>query len=265
MKDMDDRLSGRMDAMEDKIRLTFKTMLEEQSGNIRRMVGTVGSNVESLGSEIRSDMGQLNASMGQLKDDMASFSVKFDAVNRQVSTLNKRLTEVEKSTIDAKSMVVKELSDIEAKRLNIVLFGVPEPTGTAQRDKDAQVVDSILEVVAEKKVKFEIKNRMGAKEDGKVRPIQVRLKEGSDKELILSGSNKLKGHQHYKRIYIQPDRTASQRELMKKQEDELREEAARKNSLLKNGEGWEWQIRGKGLQRHLVKIYNRHTHPATAI
>ena len=114
-----------------------------------------------------------------------------------------------------------------------------------------------LRLLLKKKVAFEIKNRMGAREEGKVRPIQIRLREERDKELILSASHRLKGHQQYKDIYIKPDYTRAQREFIKDQTVKLREEAAQKNSLLKNREGWEWQIRGKGLQRHLAKIPRR--------
>ena len=73
-------------------------------------------------------------------------------------------------------------------------------------------------------------------------------------ESVLKSANKLKDHQTWGKIYLKPDLTKSQREFIKAQEAELKVEAARRNSLLKNGESWEWKIRGRGLQHHLAKV-----------
>ena len=86
--------------MEEKITFSINTAMEQQSENLRRMLGTVGS---------------------EMKAGQGRFEAKFHAVSKQIATLDKRLTEVEKSTFDGKSMMVKELSDIEARRPNIVL------------------------------------------------------------------------------------------------------------------------------------------------
>ena len=74
------------------------------------------------------------------------------------------------------------------------------------------------------------------------------------KESVLKNANRLRDHQTWSKIYLKPDLTKSQREFVKAQEAELKVEAARRNSLLKNGESWEWKIRGKGLQHHLAKV-----------
>ena len=117
-------------------------------------------------------------------------------------------------------------------------------------------MDAVLEVVAEKKVVFDMKYRVRAKADGKVWPIVVKLSDEKDKEMIIQGSSRLKNHQDFKAMYVKQDLTKLQRSFMVRQEEELCAEAAQKNSLLTNGENWEWQIRGRGLMRHLAKIYN---------
>ena len=96
--------------------------------------------------------------------------------------------------------------------------------------------------------------RIGKREEGKIRPIVVSLRDEREKESILRGSSKLKDSHDWKDVYIRPDLTKAQREFMKKQEDQLKAEAASKNSLLKNGETWEWKIRGRGLIRYLAKV-----------
>ena len=42
--------------------------------------------------------------------------------------------------------------------------------------------------------------------------------------------------------------------LKKKHDEELKEEAERRNLNLKSGEEFTWALRGRGLQRHLVKL-----------
>ena len=108
--------------------------------------------------------------------------------------------------------------------------------------------------MAEKKVAFDVRFRIGKREEGKIRPIVVSLRDEREKESILRGSSKLKDSHDWKDVYIRPDLTKAQREFMKKQEDQLKAEAASKNSLLKNGETWEWKIRGRGLIRYLAKV-----------
>ena len=49
-------------------------------------------------------------------------------------------------------------------------------------------------------------------------------------------------HDEWKDVYIKQDLTKSQRALGKKHEEELKKEAERRNSLLKNGEDWTWGI-----------------------
>ena len=153
--------------------------------------------------------------------------------------------------------MVKEFSEMEAKRNNIVVFGVPEPSssnGESPRDKDVKVIDGILEKIIGEKIAFDLKFRIGQKQDGKVRPIVISMRNVGDKESVLKNANRLRDHQTWSKIYLKPDLTKSQREFVKAQEAELKVEAARRNSLLKNGESWEWKIRGRGLQHHLAKV-----------
>ena len=140
---------------------------------------------------------------------------------------------------------------------NILLFGIPENmalSGNPLRQEDAKVVDKLLQVVAEKKVEFDVKFRIGQREDGRTRPILVRLLDEKEKALVIQGSARLKDHDDFKGMYVKADLTKNQREYMKRHEVELGQEAARKNALQKNGETWEWKVRGRGMNRHLAKV-----------
>ena len=104
---------------------------------------------------------------------------------------------------------------------------------------------------------FEVEVRIGAKAENKIRPIVVRVSSLQAKEEILKKSLTLKDHQQWKDVYIKPDLTKLQRTLFKKHEEEMKQEAERRNELSKNGEEFTWVTRGGGLQRRLVKLHKR--------
>ena len=205
----------------------------------------------SQGKEQAVQAKHISAQIGEIGTQLKDVVKKVDENSKQLQGMEKRLGEVEKTNVEFHNLLVKELNEIELKRPNVVLFGVPEKA----LSEDAKVVENLLEVVAERKVAFEVQFRIGPKVDGKVRPIVARLHEEKDKVMLLKGANKLKDHDQFKGMYIKPDLTKAQRGFMKKQEEGLRNEAACKNSLLKNGENWEWRVRGRGMERHLAKVH----------
>ena len=81
----------------------------------------------------------------------------------------------------------------------------------------------------------------------------MKLEDPREREEILRGSSALKSELEWKNVYLKQDLTKNQRDMLKKQEEELKDEAQERNSHLKNGEDWKWVIRGHGFQRHLIK------------
>ena len=182
------------------------------------------------------------------------------SIEKRISAIELDLAETKKTCASNLETILKEMSEVEEKRPNILVFGLPEPLSggrNSPRDQDAARADQILEKILGRKSAFEIKFRIGPKVEDKVRPIVVKLRNFQDKDEILARSSTLKDHEEWKNVYIKQDLTKSQRDLGKKHEEELRKEAERKNSLLKNGEDWTWGIRGIGLLQHLVKLRNK--------
>ena len=206
-----------------------------------RVVTKFGEMEDRTNAALSKMMEKLCAKIDGVGDRIGSLEASFAGVKTKIKSFDERLSVIESRSngIDSEDKVVRELSEIESKRRNILILGLPEPSssgGISPRDKDTQVVDSLLEKVAEKKVAFDVRFRIGKKEEGKIRPIVVSLRDEREKESILRGSSKLKDSQDWKDVYIRSDLTKAQREFMKKQEDQLKAEAASKNSLLKNGE-----------------------------
>ena len=152
------------------------------------------------------------------------------------------------------------MNEIEEKRLNVVIFGLPETQTqdrSTARDLDVGCLDGILEKITGHKVDFDVKFRIGAKAESKIRPIVVKVSSLQAKEKILKKSAALRDHQQSKDVYIKPDLTKLQRTLFKKHEEEMKQEAERRNELLKNGEEFTWVTRGGGLQQSLVKLHKQ--------
>ena len=205
--------------------------------------------------------GQLTAQLSaQITDQTALIAGKVDSLK---SVMETRLNAIEADVARAKKTcesnlekAIKEMNEMEEKRANILVFGLPEPghqVGSSPREYDSNKVDQILEKITGRKIKFHVKVRIGAKVDNKVRPIVVNLENPQEREEILRKASALKSESDWKNVYIKQDLTKNQRDLLKKQEEELKEEAQERNSLLKNGEDWRWVIRGRGFQRHLIK------------
>ena len=198
----------------------------------------------------------LGAKIDVVRSELTAIGKKVEENRNDIMEMGGRLRELEEGSSQFQYNLTKELNEIESKKPNILLFGIPENkalTGNPLQE-DAKVVDKLLQVVAEKKVEFEVKFRIGQREDGKTRPILVRLLDEKEKALVIQGSARLKDHDDFKGMYVKADLTKNQREFMKRHEVELAQEAARKNALQKNGETWEWKVRGRGMNRHLAKV-----------
>jgi len=81
--------------------------------------------------------------------------------------------------------------------------------------------------------------RIGKKHDGKIRPIQVDVKDEKTKWYVISKGKLLRATAEFSRVYISPDLTESERKV----ELELREKLKKVREDEKNGEGRLWIIR----------------------
>ena len=177
----------------------------------------------------------------------------------RLNTIEADISQAKKTCQSNLETAIWEMNEMEEKRENIVVFGLPEQ-GNQEKgshwEYDHKKVDQILEKIMGRKMKFSIKFRIGAKAENKVRPIVVKLGNPHEKKEILGRTFALQSESIWKNVYIKQDLTKNQRDLLKKQEEELKEEAEKRNSLLKDRENWRWIIKGKGFQRHLIKQQN---------
>ena len=247
VEDLDHNMKTQLQAMGDKVNRTVGHLKQE-------IANEIGGLESRLGTQAQANMEKMLETMEGIKAGILDLDLRLKVVEKEV-------VEVKKDCTQNRGVPMKELMEIEDKKANLVIFGIPEQNGDGSRarsakDKDSQVVDTILEEVAMRKIVFEVKFRIGQKEDGKVRPIVVKLRNQQDKDEILDSSSRLKDHVHWKNVHIRPDLTKQQRACRQTHEAQLQAEASQKNAERKNGETWEWKPRGRGLLRHLVKVHN---------
>ena len=236
----------------------FQAFADSMIAKFDRMEGHI------MGS--RTDQQRTTKEMGRTTKELAGLSAKIDGIVSKIEEVEKRVTENEKRISDNSNElkncvrdVFNEVNNIETKRSNLIIFGVPEPdesstSGDSPREKDIRAAESIIQAIAGEKKAFDFRFRIGKKQDDKPRPILIKVLEIKDKEDILGRVHNLKGHSKWDKVYIKQDLTRLQREHLKQMNENLTADAALRNQGLKNGETWEWGVRGRGMNRHLAKV-----------
>ena len=113
---------------------------------------------------------------------------------------------------------MKEVSERDKRRMNVVVMGVPE----VDEENDKVVIDSVIkELVEEMHIECEVGGRIGKKSD-KMRPLRVKLTELSDKRRILSRAKNLKNKIGMEKFYIVPDLTQEPQREDKRLRDEVK-------------------------------------------
>ena len=148
----------------------------------------------------------------------------------------KREKSIQKALVDQREEDIL----IEKKKDNLVIFGMPEPH---TEDKKEELLEDYrrIEKIYEGKVELrqeDLKHmtRIGAKGNGKIRPIQITLSPNKRKELLTRNKDlKLLEDSTSTNIYVSTDRTKKQREADKVLREELkRRKLANPNLVIRN-------------------------------
>lgn len=172
-------------------------------------------------------------------------------VHKSVSAvLSSKITETIRSEITAAS---KETRLREQKKLNLMVFNVPETQDDEGNDHDMQADKVYFENLCKDELDTQVQvtstSRIGSKNGERARPLIVKMAEVRQKGLILKKAKTLdsKKNQVIKNIYIKPDLTPTQRQEsleLRKLRDQKREESEAKGEV-----DMEWVIRkGKLIQ-----------------
>ena len=214
----------------------------------------IQSNTQTL-NDVKQDVQSNSQTLNVMKQDVQSVSVRLEENEKMTAENKSDIAEIKSTMAQEKEATMKELFEIEAKRPNLVILGVPEPDRSLEpssHDQDVKIVDEILEAMAGEKKVFQLQRRIG-KQGERPRPILIRMPNTIDKEFILTKGKVLKDHPQWKNVVVKPDMTANQRDYAKKRGDDLAAVAVARNADLKNGENFKWVVRGRGVRPYLGK------------
>ena len=156
---------------------------------------------------------------------------------KRVNDLERRLDNVESKTKDtdlvhdAVFAAVTEMQDIESRKNNVVLFGVPECDYENSEEKatmDLNKIKIVFKHTGVRDTKIKAAFRLG-KSSGKARPLKVILGDQEDRNDLITQSRNLRrfDDEWYGSVFIRPDLTRRQQEFQKTLRAEL--EMRRKN------------------------------------
>ena len=183
------------------------------------------------GRELGTGSGGVDASM---MEELRKLKQANDDLNKKIKDLDKmwerREEEIIRRTTEKLRENMEEMEEKEAKKKNVIVFNIPEPSKSAdpkereQEDKDAckMIFRDLLRV---EDAEIEGICRLGREEAGKKRPVVVTVNEVGVKWHLVKMSMKLKEmeEEKYRNIRIYPDLTKKEREENARLREEIKE------------------------------------------
>ena len=253
-------LMKKLEALENRQKSLEKEVKEEKK--LRKALEERLRIQEQSLEEVKCKMKAHEAMAEKEKEGRLQLSQGMDQVRKKVKTLeeeeksdHERLKEtVRKETASfaeklkenlptkpGKVVTLKEVTDINERRMNVVFRGIQEPSGEDNEQKHHQDFESLCEVAVRAGVDGDLfrktvvrVRRLGRQEEGKnFRPLLVRLIAPDVRELLLRGNRALKeaNKEDNTRYRIDPDLTREQQQKLNDLWDEARKKNESKNGV----------------------------------
>ena len=173
------------------------------------------------------------------------------------------------SSNEALKSIEFESKQVEAKKKNVIIFGLKEGDENG-KDTDNEAGKDAIKITDSVKVKellqaigvsleysqFSVLYRVGRNPSKQVCPLIVRFESVEERQRVLSKARNLKSQQKWKNVFIAEDLTKKQYHLERSREIRLKEEAAERNlrRTMEDAKTGMWKIVGGRGQRRLVWI-----------
>jgi hypothetical protein len=128
---------------------------------------------------------------------------------------------------------VAEALEIEKRKHNIVFHGIKETivplesvvSGDLEKSPDQEMVEELLKAGLRLDASRHIEEvqRIGRYQEGKTRPLRVKVKTLEARTEILKRAKDLKGTDEFKHVFIAPDLTRKQQEIDKNLRDKVKQ------------------------------------------
>ena len=172
---------------------------------------------------------EMEVRLKKVEKENEEMKVTLESVQTKLRMFEGGLKQVEndldKAKVEVREEVRSELKEKEAREENIVIYGLDESEKVDAKERIKDDKDKVSELCGQIEVQVEeedkeVKFRAGKKrEDGKARPLIVRVKEAEKKERILMNASKLARKNGWKNVFVGSDLSKKQREEDKKKEN----------------------------------------------
>lgn len=212
-----------------------------------------------VSAKIKKEIQHLQVTTMEMRENIEANKQEIGAQKKRLDKVERKVEDLDPAKIieQSRDSMLKELRERESRKENLIIYQVEEPEmdkGSDRKEHDTRKVIEIFEFLRCPLTSEGIKYifRVGEKKDDRPdpRPIIVSLKDQGARKYILENTRKLATSQ-YQRISITPDLTPLQR----KEEEQLRKEAATRNDSMNAEErlNFEWVLVGMKGQRTLIK------------
>lgn len=201
----------------------------EELGDVRRRVekNNWQEDMGKMRKEITGELKKVTEELGEIKDCMPSEDRRtmndegdFKKLEREVSDMKIEMDSQVKKTVMVVKEDVEEALEIERRKMNLVIHGVPDVDAEQDIDQVANILGNGLHMDFDRHVATMM--RIGKLDVNKPRPLRIMLKSLDGKKEILSRAKDLKNVETYKRMFISPDLTRRQQKVDKELRTELK-------------------------------------------
>ena len=192
------------------------------------------SELENLHKSLRELSGKLDTlhtSETELQDRIKNTTTALSAVNLPATT----------QTSPSATAIVDEYLDRKRRKSNLIIYGLPEPTGstpTERRSYDDANFSSIVNTEFQiDTIEISKSFRLAKRVEGKNRPLLITLMDNNIRNRILRNAKDLQKSSTYSKVFISPDLSPKERASNKilRQELRRRKEAGEANLIIRHG------------------------------
>ena len=178
-------------------------------------------------TEITGELKKVTEELGEIKDCMPSEDRRvmndeedFKKLEKEVNDMKTVMDSQVKKTVMVVKEDVEEALEIERRKMNLVIHGVPDIDAEQDIDQVAAILCNGLHMDFERHVSSMM--RIGKMDVNKPRPLRIVIKSLDGKKEILSRAKDLKNVDTFKRMFISPDLTRRQQKVDKELRTELK-------------------------------------------
>ena len=212
---------------------------------------------ESRLARVETEVDRLKIENALLTEKIEKNQNKTEQVREGIVRVEKDVEkQMEKTVTEVEEKMKKEMGERNERSENLVVYGLKEAADSTPDQGKADDLVKVIEMASQIDVAVdddvEVRWRAGRKEEGKVRPLIIKVAKPETRTKMLANARFLRRREGWERVYIDQDLTKKQREEGKMEEERLKREAEERNAPKIREAGEEEEEQGEGGGKWIV-------------